>query len=146
MRPVTPRVALAATFTLFLASLATALPHGDESMDMGMDMSAVTDAPQPTTITMQNNTAGPMSYFAYSKHSSTIIAHIALMVLGWCFVLPVGKWLSCYCAVNAKQRNQTETDPSNSCHAEHCALMARDSITIPLPGLQRSRCPPRDYL
>ncbi|CAI7663518.1 unnamed protein product, partial [Penicillium crustosum] len=93
MRPITTRVALAATFTLFLASLATALPHGDESMDMGMDMgmnmNAVTDAPQPTTTTMQNNTTGPMSYFAYSKHSSTIIAHIALMVLGWCFVLPV---------------------------------------------------------
>lgn len=94
MRPITTRVALAATFTLFLASLATALPHGDEPMDMGMDMNAVTDAPQPTTTTMQNNTAGPMSYFAYSKHSSTLLAHIALMVLGWCFVLPVAVMLS----------------------------------------------------
>jgi Domain of unknown function (DUF2427). len=146
MRTITTRVALATTFTLFVASLATALPHGDESMDMGMDMNPVTDVPQPTTPTMQNNTAGAMSYFAYSKHSSTIIAHIALMVLGWCFVLPVGKWLSCCCALNAKQRKQTETDPSNSCYAEHCTLMPCDSITIPLFGLQRSRCPPRGYL
>lgn len=92
MRPVATRVALAATSILFLASLATALPHGDdESMDMGMDMSAATNAPQPTTTATQNNTNGPMSYFAYGKHSSTIIAHIVLMVLGWCFVLPVGK-------------------------------------------------------
>lgn len=92
MRPKITRVALAATFTLFLASLATALPHGDdESMDMEMDMNAGTATPQPTTTVMQNHTNGPMSYFAYSKHSSTIIAHIILMVLGWCFVLPVGK-------------------------------------------------------
>lgn len=60
-------------------------------MDMGMHMNTSTDAPQPTPTAMQANTDGPMSYFAYSKHSSTIIAHIALMVLGWCFVLPVGK-------------------------------------------------------
>ncbi|CAI7572502.1 unnamed protein product [Penicillium glandicola] len=88
------RAALAATLTLFLASLATALPHGDdESMDMGMDMQA-TDAPQPTTAAMHADTDGPMSYFAYTKHSSTIIAHIALMVLGWCFILPVAVMLS----------------------------------------------------
>lgn len=92
MWPLATRVARAAIFTLLLASLATALPHGDdESMDMGMHMNTSTDAPQPTPTAMQANTDGPMSYFAYSKHSSTIIAHIALMVLGWCFVLPVGK-------------------------------------------------------
>ncbi|KOS39918.1 hypothetical protein ACN38_g9234 [Penicillium nordicum] len=94
MRPITTHLALVATVTLFLASLATALPHGDEPMDMRMDMNAVTDTPQPETTMMQNNTAGPMSYFAYSKHSSPIIAHIALMVLGWCFVLPVAVMLS----------------------------------------------------
>lgn len=85
----------------------------DMGMDMGMNMNAVTDAPQPTTTTMQNNTTGPMSYFAYSKHSSTIIAHIALMVLGWCFVLPVGKWLSCCCALNAKQKKKKKKIDKN---------------------------------
>ncbi|KAJ5781858.1 uncharacterized protein N7518_010341 [Penicillium psychrosexuale] len=95
MWPIATRVARAAIFTLLLASLATALPHGDgESMDMGMHMNTSTDAPQPTPTAMQANTDGPMSYFAYSKHSSTIIAHIALMVLGWCFVLPVAVMLS----------------------------------------------------
>ncbi|CAG8905816.1 unnamed protein product [Penicillium egyptiacum] len=90
MRPLATRVALAANFTLFVASLATALPHGDdESMDM-----AGPSGPQPTPTATQATSDGPMSYFAYSKHSSTIIAHIALMVLGWCFVLPVAVMLS----------------------------------------------------
>lgn len=31
-----------------------------------------------------------MSYFAYGKHPGTIVAHVALMILGWCFVLPAG--------------------------------------------------------
>ncbi|KAJ5971685.1 uncharacterized protein N7479_001603 [Penicillium vulpinum] len=62
---------------------------------MGMDMhAATTNAPEPTTTAMPADTDGPMSYFAYSKHSSAIIAHIALMVLGWCFVLPVAVMLS----------------------------------------------------
>ncbi|KAJ5206358.1 hypothetical protein N7491_003022 [Penicillium cf. griseofulvum] len=95
MRPIASRAVLAATFTLFLASLVTAIPHGDdESMDMGMDMHMVTDAPKPTTTAMQANTDGMMSYFAYSKHTSAIIAHIILMVLGWCFILPVAVVLS----------------------------------------------------
>lgn len=82
---------------VFLASLATALAHGDdESMDMNMDMemnmhssaSTATATPTPSASGHAND---PMSYFAYGKHSSSIIAHVALMVLGWCFVLPAGK-------------------------------------------------------
>jgi hypothetical protein len=34
-----------------------------------------------------------MSYFAYGKHSGTIMAHIALMMLGWCIVLPAGEFV-----------------------------------------------------
>lgn len=88
------RVALAA---VFLASLATALAHGDdEAMDMNMDMemgmhSSATTATATATPSASGHTNDPMSYFAYGKHSSSIIAHIALMVLGWCFVLPAGK-------------------------------------------------------
>jgi hypothetical protein len=43
---------------------------------------------------------GPMSYFAYGKHSSSIIAHIALMVAGWCFILPVG---TCYLSPSSQE-------------------------------------------
>ncbi|KAJ5296089.1 hypothetical protein N7508_010910 [Penicillium antarcticum] len=92
MRHMATRVALAA---VVFASLATAIPHGDdESMDMGMDMGASTAVPQPSTTAAHATPDGPMSYFAYGKHSSSIIAHIALMVLGWCFVLPVAVMLS----------------------------------------------------
>lgn len=85
---------------VFLASLATALAHGDdESMDMNMDMemnmhsstSTATATPTPSASGHAND---PMSYFAYGKHSSSIIAHVALMVLGWCFVLPAAVMLS----------------------------------------------------
>lgn len=87
----------AAYVALFLASLAIA--HGDdESMDMdmntgmSMDMHATTSAAAPTASVSQDaHSEGPMSYFAYGKHSSTVLAHIALMILGWCFVLPAGK-------------------------------------------------------
>lgn len=68
----------AALQMVFLVSFATAIPHGDH-----VDMNA---GPMPH---MKSN--GPMSYFAYGKHSDTVFAHLALMMLGWCFVLPAGK-------------------------------------------------------
>ncbi|OAX77660.1 hypothetical protein ACJ72_08039 [Emergomyces africanus] len=40
------------------------------------------------------NSSGPMSYFAYQKHAGSIIAHIALMVIAWFFILPIGVMLS----------------------------------------------------
>lgn len=92
MRLLATRAAFAA---VSLASLAIA--HGDdESMDMDMGMSMDMHAPpstaSPTSFaTPTASSEGPMSYFAYGKHSSTITAHIALMILGWCFVLPAGK-------------------------------------------------------
>ncbi|KAJ5544556.1 hypothetical protein N7461_006860 [Penicillium sp. DV-2018c] len=98
MRSIATRLALTATFTLALASLATAIPHGDDdSMDMGnhMDMDMDMHAGHNVTATTPSAVSeGPMSYFAYSKHSSAIIAHVALMILGWCFVLPVAVMLS----------------------------------------------------
>lgn len=78
-----------------LASLANAIPHGDDhsDMDMSMDMSGHghNATAQPSTEPAEDS---PMSYFAYGKHSGTIIAHIGLMVLAWCFILPAGVMLS----------------------------------------------------
>ena len=65
---------------LALASDASALPHGDDDMHMGGEMSH----------SDQTSADSPMSYFAYGKHTGTIITHVALMILGWCFVLPAG--------------------------------------------------------
>ncbi len=33
----------------------------------------------------------PLTYFGHSEHVAVIYSHIALMVLAWVFVLPVGK-------------------------------------------------------
>jgi len=91
MRLIATRAAFVA---VYLACLATAVPHGDDEhmdmdMGMGMDMNSGADAtPSPTA---HPNSEGPMSYFAYGKHSGTIMAHIALMMLGWCIVLPAGE-------------------------------------------------------
>ena len=85
---------------LALASFATAFPH-DDGMDMngskgaggdsGMDMTHGHSDPSPTSepdaIPVDD---WPMSYFSYGQHSGTIIAHIAFMIVAWCFVLPTG--------------------------------------------------------
>ncbi|KAL5340572.1 hypothetical protein BJX70DRAFT_101128 [Aspergillus crustosus] len=60
-----------------------AMAHGD---DESMDISA--------SDSQDAHGDGPMSYFAYGQHSGTIVAHIALMVLAWCFVLPAAVLLS----------------------------------------------------
>lgn len=69
--------------------LPMALAHGgDEGMNMTMDMAnglpvAIDQsAPEPEQ---------PASYFRHPEQRSLLIAHIALMVLGWVFVLPIGK-------------------------------------------------------
>lgn len=91
MRPAATRVAFA---TIFLALCANAIAHGDEAMEMDMDMHASPSNLVPVATSSPNSgTDGTMSYFAYSKHSTTIMIHISLMILGWCFVLPAGKKL-----------------------------------------------------
>ncbi|KAL1997696.1 hypothetical protein VTN02DRAFT_1033 [Thermoascus thermophilus] len=92
MRRTASLAALAAA--LLLVSLANALPHDDhDGMDMNMDQDhghgdAPADAPKDT------GDPADLSYFAYGQHSGMILAHIILMVLSWCFILPVGVMLS----------------------------------------------------
>ena len=84
---------------LFLASLAVllglvpaALGHGGETegMDMGMDMG------MDTTVDQARPDEGdyPPTYFTHPEHRGAIYAHIALMVVSWVFMLPVGKSIS----------------------------------------------------
>ncbi|KAL2831544.1 hypothetical protein BDW59DRAFT_169780 [Aspergillus cavernicola] len=64
-------------------------------MAMSMDMHATSSTAAPTAYVSQNaQSESPTSYFAYGQHSNTILAHIALMTLGWCFVLPAAVMLS----------------------------------------------------
>lgn len=85
MRQIATRVALtAASFAV------SVLAHGgDASTDMNMDMDMGMNKSQPTAPAHPNS-EGPMSYFAYDKHRSIILAHIGLMVAAWCFTLPIG--------------------------------------------------------
>lgn len=91
MRRTASLAALAAA--LLLVSLANALPHDDHAgMDMNMDQGhghgdAPAEAPKDT------GDPADLSYFAYGEHSGMILAHIILMVLSWCFILPVGRLL-----------------------------------------------------
>jgi len=60
-----------------------ALAHGDEKGHGGMEM---TEADKPLPEDQY-----PPTYFAHPDHKAAIYAHIALMVLAWVFMLPVGK-------------------------------------------------------
>ncbi|KAE8140479.1 hypothetical protein BDV38DRAFT_279980 [Aspergillus pseudotamarii] len=60
-----------------------------------MDMHTTPSVTAPTaSVSANTQSEGPMSYFSYGQHSSTILAHIALMTLGWCLVLPAAVVLS----------------------------------------------------
>lgn len=74
---------------LALVAVAGALPavlaHGNEdegAMDTGMDMSTEEPKPDPDSY--------PPTYFAHTEHVAEIYAHIALMVISWVIVLPIG--------------------------------------------------------
>jgi uncharacterized protein DUF2427 len=81
------------TAFVVLALLPAALGHGDEhghDAAMGHSMAdeghdhAAPDAPTP-------GDEYPDTYFALADHAGLMYAHIALMILAWIFVLPVGE-------------------------------------------------------
>lgn len=74
---------------LLLALLPVVFAHGDgDSMDMKMDMGMghVSNTTQPP-----KDQDYPNTYFAHTDHSGVIYTHIALMILSWVFLLPIGK-------------------------------------------------------
>lgn len=111
MRQVSVQPVLAAA--LLLAALASALPHEDhESMDMSMDMKMDDSMGHNQTAAAPTTDPAMMSYFAYGKHTGTILAHIILMVLAWCFVLPVGK-------ISGFPQKSSKTDRSDRYYRSH---------------------------
>lgn len=84
-----PGLHLLATAAVLGALLPAVLAHGDEGMSMGGDMDAAMDmsAQQPDTDAQEY----PPNYFGHTEHRGVLFAHIALMVLGWVVVLPLGK-------------------------------------------------------
>lgn len=74
-----------ATAALLLHLLPLVAAHGDEHHGEAMDMSAHSaPAPQP-----QSN--APQSYWRLTEYAALMYWHIALEVLAWVVVLPVGK-------------------------------------------------------
>lgn len=74
---------------LLLAALPLALAHGDndEGDKGGMDMGGMPGVP-----TAQGHShMEPASYWALKEGFGMILAHVALMIIAWCFVLPVGR-------------------------------------------------------
>jgi len=72
----------ALTAAAVLALVPSVIAHGDDDMeDMKMGEA---DKPLPGDQYLP-------TYFALDEHKAAIYGHISLMVLGWVFVLPVGK-------------------------------------------------------
>lgn len=72
----------------------TVLGHGDDNEAMGMEM----DMDMSSSMSSGGNATQPEadfppSYFAHPEHRGILLGHIGLMVLGWVFVLPLGKYL-----------------------------------------------------
>lgn len=67
---------LGAVALLQLASLAYA--QGDEGLQI------------TSNATLSHSQSSAESYFRYPKHDSVIMAHIALMIIAWVVVLPIG--------------------------------------------------------
>lgn len=87
---ITPRESAAALVVLGLSYVSA---HGDEAGHGEAEAMAMSghghghgavDPPRPES-------EYPPTYFALADHAGLMYAHIALMVLGWIFVLPVGE-------------------------------------------------------
>ncbi|KHE78641.1 hypothetical protein GE21DRAFT_1057557 [Neurospora crassa] len=92
MKSVTTRPLLAALTgaAVFGLLVPTVLAHGgDEGGHSGHGGMEMTDADKP-----RPEEEYPLTYFAHPDHKTAIYAHIALMVLAWVFMLPVGVMLS----------------------------------------------------
>ncbi|KAK3348095.1 hypothetical protein B0H65DRAFT_165742 [Neurospora tetraspora] len=92
MKSVTTRPLLAALAGAAVLGLLvpTALAHGGgEGGHGGHGGMEMTDADKP-----RPEEEYPLTYFAHPDHKTAIYAHIALMVLAWVFMLPVGVMLS----------------------------------------------------
>lgn len=84
-----PAFRLLATAAVLGAVLPAVLAHGDEGMSMHADMDGAMDmsAQQPEHDAQEY----PPNYFGHAEHRGILLAHIALMVLGWVVVLPLGE-------------------------------------------------------
>lgn len=84
-----PAFHLLAAATVLGALLPAVLAHGDDGMNMDGEMGGAMNmsAPQPENDAQEY----PPNYFSHPEYRGILFAHIALMVSGWVFVLPLGE-------------------------------------------------------
>ena len=82
-----PQTLTLAAAALLLQLLPLVAAHGDEHHGETMNMGAH-DAPAPQ---LQSN--GQQSYWSLSEYAALMYWHIALEILAWVIILPVGKQL-----------------------------------------------------
>ena len=88
---------------LFLGAVPLALAHGDESNESGMGgmgakMAHLTSA--SSVAALNSSTVEQQSYFTYQRHGGLMLAHIALMIVAWFFVLPIGEYIQILACFN----------------------------------------------
>lgn len=81
-------VAIASAAVLLeLLPEAVAHGHGHNSQSAGADENMTAEVPsEPAQMDPTS-----FSYFRHPEHGKVVLAHIALMTIGWAFVLPVGE-------------------------------------------------------
>ena len=82
----------AALFLLGVVPLA--LSHEDESLEsgtgsMGFNMAHLTST--PSAAALNSSVAEQQSYFTFPGYGGLMLAHIAIMVIAWFFILPIGE-------------------------------------------------------
>ncbi|TPX09580.1 uncharacterized protein E0L32_009181 [Thyridium curvatum] len=87
MRSTTRSALLLLAGAAALELVPTVLAHGMD-MDMGGEMDMSQEEPKPDPESYAPN------YFAHPEHKAAIYAHIALMIIGWVFMLPVSVMFS----------------------------------------------------
>lgn len=80
-----PLVSRTALVLAVAAALPLVLAHGGDG-GHGMHGNGSMEADMP-----KDESQYPPTYFAHPEHRGLIVGHIALMTIGWVFILPVGK-------------------------------------------------------
>lgn len=88
---------------LLLGAVPLALAHGDESNESGMGgmgpkMAHLTST--SSVAALNSSTVDQQSYFTYQKHGGLMLAHIALMIVAWFLVLPIGEYIQILACFN----------------------------------------------
>ena len=115
---------------LLLGAVPLALAHGDESNESGMggmgaEMAHLASA--SSVAALNSSTVEQQSYFTYQRYGGLMLAHIALMIVAWFFVLPIGEYfqiLACFNCLLTFYRCSAQCRSFETCFY-HSAIVSR---------------------